>query len=63
MPADSKPDLGDKTAVHDVRKVRERLDREAGGDVHTLAQQSRNVSEELLKKLGLRRVPPTPPKE
>jgi hypothetical protein len=47
----------EETPVDDVRRVRERLDREAGGDVRALAQESRRVSDELLKKLGLRRAP------
>jgi len=54
------PPPPEETPVDDVRKVRERLDKEAGGDVHVLAEASRRVSEELRGKLGLRRVgPPT----
>jgi len=52
------PPIGEETPVDDVRKVRERLDKEAGGDVRALAAESRRVSEELRAKLGLRRVAP-----
>ena len=44
----------EETPVDDVRRVRERLDREAGGDVHRLAEQSRRVTERLRRKLGLK---------
>jgi hypothetical protein len=48
----------EETPVDDVRKVRERLDREADGDIHALAQAARRTSDELRAKLGLRRVAP-----
>jgi hypothetical protein len=52
------PPTAEETPVDDVRKVRERLDKEAGGDVRALAAASRRVAEELRAKLGLRRVAP-----
>jgi hypothetical protein len=55
------PPTAEETPVDDVRKVRARLDREAGGEVHALVEASRRVSEELRAKLGLRRV--APPRE
>ena len=52
------PPRAEETPVDDVRRVRERLHREAGGDVHVLAEASRRVAEEMSARLGLRRVPP-----
>lgn len=37
----------EKTAVDDVRKIRDRLSREAGGDVRKLAEQSRLAIQQL----------------
>jgi hypothetical protein len=54
----------EETPVDDVRRVRERLDREAGGDIHVLIEQSNKAFEEYRRKLGLRpiRHVPTSPK-
>ncbi|MEN6627447.1 MAG: hypothetical protein ABFD69_14580 [Candidatus Sumerlaeia bacterium] len=50
------------TPVDDVRRVRERLDREAQGDIHTLAEQSRAAFEQYRQQLNLKLVSP-PPRE
>lgn len=50
-----------ETPVDDVRRVRERLDREAGGDVHELARQSREAARQLRERLGLKEVKPAKP--
>ena len=44
----------EETPVDDVRRIRERLCREAGGDVRKLAQQSAEAFEELKTRLKLR---------
>jgi hypothetical protein len=44
----------DETPVDDVRRVRERLDREAGGDIHTLAERSRAAVEKFRTRLNLK---------
>jgi len=49
------------TPVDDVRRVRERLTREAGGDIAKLAEQANRVAEQLRKKLGLKKVEPPGP--
>ncbi|HVX83390.1 MAG TPA: hypothetical protein VH253_01095 [Phycisphaerae bacterium] len=41
------------TPVDDVRKVRDRLAREAHGNVRELAERSNQAYEELRKQLGL----------
>lgn len=48
----------EETAVDDVRRVRERLSREAGGDIDKLAEQSRQAFEQLREELGLKLVKP-----
>jgi len=50
------------TPVDDVRRVRERLSREAGGDVRELVKESNRLFEEYREKLGLK-VVPVPPKQ
>jgi hypothetical protein len=44
------------TPVDDVRRVRERLAREAGGDIERLAANAERATRKLSKKLGLKRV-------
>ncbi len=46
--------VSEKTPVDDVRAVRERLNREAGGDIHLLIQQSRAATEKFSARLGLK---------
>ena len=46
----------EETPVDDVRKIRERFDREAGGDIHKLAEQSRRAFEKYRDKLHLKLV-------
>lgn len=53
----------EETAVDDVRRVRERLSREAGGDVRKLAEASTRLVEELREQLGLKPVPPAGARE
>jgi hypothetical protein len=48
----------EETPVDDVRRVRERLHREAGGDVRVLVEASRRATDEMIANLGLRRLPP-----
>ena len=42
------------TAVDDVRRVRERLDRESDGDIYKHIEQSNRALEEYCEKLGLK---------
>lgn len=46
----------ESTPVDDVRRVRERLDREAAGNIHTLAEQSRAAVEHYRGPLNLKLV-------
>lgn len=46
----------EETPVDDVRRVRERLSREAGGDVRRRAGQSAESAEKYVKLLGLKRI-------
>lgn len=50
------PRKTEETSVDDVRKVREKLSREAGDDINRLADRAREVAESLRDKLGLKRV-------
>ncbi len=47
------------TPVDDVRRVRERLTREAGGDFAKLAEHALRTTERLREKLRLRFVDPS----
>ena len=49
-------DQREETPVDDVRRVRERLSREAGGDVHRLAEESRKHFDEYVKRFSLKPV-------
>jgi hypothetical protein len=42
------------TPVDDVRVVRERLNREAGGDIHLLIQQSRAATKKFRSRLKIK---------
>lgn len=42
------------TPVDDVRRVRERLSREAGGDVRALARRFKPMSSAMRNRLGLK---------
>jgi hypothetical protein len=42
------------TAVDDVRRVRERLSKEAGGDIRKLAEESNRIARKYRRKLGLK---------
>lgn len=53
MPETSEDQL---TPVDDVRRIRERLWREAGGDIRVLSERARKVAEQYREKLNLKRV-------
>ena len=42
------------TPVDDIRRVRDRLNRDFGGDVHRLAAHAREITEKLRLQLGLK---------
>jgi hypothetical protein len=48
----------EETPVDDVRRIRERFTKEAGGDIAKLVEEANEVSEEYIAKLGLRVVAP-----
>jgi len=54
----TKPTAREETAVDDVRRIREQLDRESGGDIRKHVQQTNRVVEALREKLGLKIVQP-----
>ena len=59
--AQAQPIPSEPTPVDDVRRVRERLDRAADGNVHTLAQQAAEAVEQYRKSLNLKLIAtPTP---
>jgi hypothetical protein len=45
------------TAVDDVRRVRERIDRESGGDLQKHVEETNRIFEQLREKLNIRVVP------
>jgi hypothetical protein len=49
----------ERTPVDDVRRVRERLSRRAGGDVHAIIRHSQKIAEKFRSKLELKAVPPS----
>ena len=50
----SQPNPAEPTPVDDVRRVRERFDREAQGEMHTLAEQCRAAAERYRGPLNLK---------
>lgn len=50
----------EETPVDDVRRIRERLHREAGGNIHKLIEDAKTVAEQYREKLGLKVVQPPP---
>jgi hypothetical protein len=48
------PRTTDETPVDDVRRVREKLNWEAGNDVNRLAERAQHAAEKLRDKLGLK---------
>ncbi|MGD0766702.1 MAG: hypothetical protein ABSB42_00605 [Tepidisphaeraceae bacterium] len=52
----------EQTPVDDVRRVREKLDKECGGDLRKLAARANKTAEEYRHKLGLKFVQ-TPTRE
>lgn len=49
-----------ETSVDDVRRIRERLDRESEGDIQRHIENSNRVLEEYREQLGLKVVQPPP---
>ena len=58
MTSENRQPESESTPVDDVRRVRERLSREAGGDIRKLIEESNRVAELYREKLGLKLVPP-----
>jgi hypothetical protein len=50
----------EETAVDDVWRIREQLDRESGGNIRRHFEQTNRVVEGLREKLGLKIVQPPP---
>jgi hypothetical protein len=48
----------EETAVDDVRRIREQIERESGGDMRTHVEQTIRIVEEYCLKLGLNVVQP-----
>jgi hypothetical protein len=59
------PDDTQQTTVDDVRRVRQQLSDEAGGDIARLAKRANQTAEALREKLGLKVVgrPVRPPND
>jgi hypothetical protein len=53
-----KNSMSEPTAVDDVRRIRERLDRESEGDIYKHIERSNRTLEEYRVKLGLKVVKP-----
>lgn len=49
----------ERTAVDDVRSVREKIARQHAGDMREHVKESHRLTRELRKKLGLKRVLPS----
>ena len=60
MPPSNKPH---PTPVDDLRRVRERLSREAGGNIAKIAEQADRVAESLRKKIGFKKAKPANAKD
>ena len=45
------------TPVDDIRRIREQLVREAGGDIGVMMERAAKVAEQYREKLNLKRVP------
>ncbi len=54
--SDAHADESEMTPVDDVRTVRERLHREAGGDIHVLVERANEVLHRYREQLGLNAV-------
>jgi hypothetical protein len=50
----------EETAVDDVRRIREQIDRESGGDLKKHVEQTNRIVEEYREKLGLNVLQPRP---
>jgi len=59
---DIHPFTPEPTAVEDVRRVRERIDRESGGDMRKHVEETNRIFEQLRQKLQIRLVPAPPAK-
>lgn len=51
------------TPVDDVRRVRERIDREVQGNIHELVKRSHSAAERYRDALGLKVITPPPHEE
>ena len=58
MTSDNRQREPEPTPVDDVRRVRERLSREAGGDINKLVEESMRYFEMYREKLNLKLVKP-----
>ena len=56
--SDAMPDESELTPVDDVRRVRERLSREAGGSVRVLIERANAALGQYREQLGLKLVKP-----
>lgn len=54
----AKETTNEQTAVDDVRRIREQIDREAGGDIRKHVEQTNAIVEQYRQELGLRLVEP-----
>ena len=50
----------EETAVDDVRRIREQIDRESGGDLRKPVEETNRIAEQYRDQLGLKIVQPPP---
>ena len=50
----TQPATRESSPVDDVRRVREKLDREVQGDIRALAERAREAAQKYREKLGLK---------
>jgi hypothetical protein len=60
MSESSQHPAADETAVNDVRRVREQLQRESGGDLRKHVEHSNRVLTEFAERLGVKVLQPPP---
>ncbi len=59
---DTRPDSCEPTAVDDVRRVRDRIAHEHGGDLRKHVEETNRIAEQIRAKLKVKIVPAPPPK-
>jgi hypothetical protein len=59
--ADMQPDSSEPTAVDDVRRVREKLAREHGGDLHKHLEETHRIAANIRARLKVKVVPAPAP--